>query len=171
MACSDCGEDVPLKPRSQGKSYPWCAECHRQRQARYRATYLSDPEKRERNSRASRLYAEENPELVRQRQHAAFLELKREMLAAYGPNCRCCGEHREMFLTLEHVNRDGSAHRKRVGGGTNTYRDLRRRGWPQEGYTVLCMNCNWATRFGGVCPHQQEAQVCSSPQTSCSATP
>jgi hypothetical protein len=36
----------------------------------------------------------------------------------------------------------------------HVYRDLKKRGWPQEGYTVLCMNCNFAQRFGHRCPHK-----------------
>jgi hypothetical protein len=112
---------------------------------------MADPAKSERNSR----WQKENPEKAKAVQHETFLRLKRQMLAAYGPHCKCCGESREVFLTLEHTNHDGAEHRKLVGGGANTYRDLRNRGWPQDGFTVLCMNCNWATRFGGICPHQQ----------------
>lgn len=163
MPCSVCKEDRPLKPRGIGKTHPWCFECHSKKQAQYRATYLADPEKKARNTRAIQAWYRANPEEAKQRGRDNFLKLKREMLKAYGPNCTCCGESREVFLTLEHLNRDGAAHRKQVGGGANSYRDLRRRGWPQEGFTVLCMNCNWATRFGGVCPHKLEAP-CSSPQ-------
>lgn len=74
------------------------------------------------------------------------------MLDAYGRKCVCCGETEEAFLTLEHVNRDGAAHRRQVQGAI--YWDLKRRGWPKDGYTVLCMNCNWARRNGDPCPHE-----------------
>ena len=32
---------------------------------------------------------------------------------------------------------------------------LRRRGWPKDGYTLLCWNCNAMTRFGRTCPHEE----------------
>jgi hypothetical protein len=39
--------------------------------------------------------------------------------------------------------------------GRHTYADLRRRRWPQEGYRLLCWNCNSMTRFGRTCPHEE----------------
>ena len=84
------------------------------------------------------------------------------MIVAYGGHCVCCGETAAEFLTLDHVNRDGAAHRAAFGGrGVATslqiYADLRRRGWPQDSYRLLCMNCNFAkSRFGGICPHEQD---------------
>ena len=152
--CCNC-KRAPRQKLESGSYHSWCVVCHKKKQAEYRAAYLADPEKRERNVRSRKLWALENPEAAKASGHETFLRLKHAMLRAYGPVCSCCGEDREPFLTLEHLNRDGSKHRKRVGGGANTCRDLRNRGWPQEGYTVLCMNCNWATRFGGICPHQK----------------
>lgn len=81
-----------------------------------------------------------------------------ELVAAYGGKCSCpaCPEGNPAFLTLEHVNRDGGEHRKRVG--SHVYADLRRRGFPQEGYTLLCWNCNAMTRYGKTCPHMDGGQ-------------
>jgi hypothetical protein len=78
-----------------------------------------------------------------------------ELIAAYGGKCACerCPESNQAFLTLEHVNKDGKQHRQEMG--SHTYADLRRRGFPQEGYTLLCWNCNAGSRFTGVCPHMQ----------------
>jgi hypothetical protein len=39
--------------------------------------------------------------------------------------------------------------------GSHAYADLRRRGWPQDGYTLLCWNCNAMTRGGKTCPHME----------------
>jgi hypothetical protein len=98
-----------------------------------------------------------------QRQHRAWKAalnrawtqgLRAGMLAAYGGVCACCGEDREPFLTLDHSNRDGAEHRRSVGGSNSILVDLRNRGWPKDGYRILCMNCNWATRYGKECPHQ-----------------
>ncbi len=76
-----------------------------------------------------------------------------ELLAAYGGKCACprCPETNPAFLTLEHVNGDGGKHRREVG--SHSYADLRRRGYPQDGYTLLCWNCNAGSRFVEVCPH------------------
>ena len=81
-----------------------------------------------------------------------FLRLKQEILNSYGNICECCGESESRFLTLDHINRNGKEHRKRVG--SNVYHDLKRRGFPQEGYRTLCMNCNFAIRHGEECPHK-----------------
>lgn len=86
-------------------------------------------------------------------------KLRAEALAAYGGSCACCGEGREPFLTIDHVEGSGNVHRRQVGGsnlsgGETSYRWLKNRGWP-EGFQVLCANCNMA-KERGVCPHQQE---------------
>lgn len=93
--------------------------------------------------------------------HARFLlnmkayrrNLKRKLIAGYGSKCTCCGESTLEFLTLEHLNGDGQAHRKAMKSSQGTYRDIIARNFPPE-YTVLCMNCNHAKRFGNICPHQ-----------------
>lgn len=80
--------------------------------------------------------------------------LKLEMIAAYGGACRCCGEAHPAFLSLEHTARDGAAHRRVVGDNAQAQLvDLKRQGWPQAGYTVLCLNCNLAAGTWGACPH------------------
>lgn len=84
-------------------------------------------------------------------------KLRSEMVEAYGGACSCCGEREVGFLTLEHVNGDGAKHREslRTLGGYAVWRDLKKRGWPTDGYTILCWNCHMATCWGRTCPHQQ----------------
>jgi len=82
-------------------------------------------------------------------------ELKSEMIAAYGGKCSCCGECEPRFLTLEHVNGDGASHRDAVGNGEAVWRDLKKRGWPSDGFMVFCWNCNAATSGGKKCPHAE----------------
>ena len=53
------------------------------------------------------------------------------------------------------MNGSGGEHRRQVGN-TNVYHDLKKRGFPQEGFEILCMNCNWGCRMGRVCPHKKE---------------
>ena|ERR1035437_5708008 len=87
------------------------------------------------------------------------LKLKNEYLEHYGKKCSCCGETNMRFLTLEHKEGNGNNHRKDLFkhnvGGVHMYRWLKNNNFPKE-YAVLCMNCNWATRYGEICPHKLE---------------
>jgi hypothetical protein len=82
---------------------------------------------------------------------------KAAMVAAYGGRCACCGEAELAFLSLDHTKGGGNKHRKAIGGNAKLLRYLRDAGWPTDGYRVLCMNCQFGTRFGRTCPHQPEA--------------
>ena len=84
-------------------------------------------------------------------------KLRNEIISAYSKNrncCACCGELRDEFLTLDHVNGDGKNHRKKHPG-QGVYYDLRRRGFP-DGYQILCFNCNCSIGIKGYCPHEKE---------------
>lgn len=84
-------------------------------------------------------------------------KLKVQTLAAYGGAvCVCCGETQMEFLTLDHVNGDGAAHRKRLGmAAFRFYRTLRAQDYPNDPpLQILCRNCNWAKGVDGTCPHQ-----------------
>ena len=92
-------------------------------------------------------------------------KVRAETFAAYGGAvCKCCGETEEWFLTLDHINNQGNAHRELLAerkswknprkiGGYALYAELRAAGFP-PGFQVLCMNCNWGKKVLGVCPHQ-----------------
>ena len=89
--------------------------------------------------------------------------LKTAALAAYGGQvCKCCGETEYLFLTLDHVNNDGTQHRQDILGlrklsGWGFYQKLKSLGWPNDPpLQVLCYNCNNGKRVNkGICPHQQ----------------
>ncbi len=95
---------------------------------------------------------EADPELERLRVRKANWKLRTDMIAAYGGRCVCCDEAEPRFLTLDHINGDGKLHRATVGLG-NVLRDLKKRGWPQEGFRLLCWNCHMAITHHGACPH------------------
>jgi hypothetical protein len=87
--------------------------------------------------------------------------VKQECLEHYGgvpPRCACCGEGIRPFLTMDHIDGNGTQHRRqlRLTGHTTTfYLWLKSAGYP-EGYRVLCYNCNSGRELnGGICPHQQ----------------
>lgn len=85
------------------------------------------------------------------------LLLKEKIFRAYGGYvCACCGEKEKAFLTIDHINNDGAAHRREVGSAL--YKWLEMNEFP-EAFQVLCMNCQWGKRVnGGVCPHKQKDQ-------------
>lgn len=85
------------------------------------------------------------------------VRIQAETFEVYGGACVCCGEHRKSMLTIDHVNGGGNKHRESLGmtaGGYRFYGWLKRQGWPQDGYQLLCYNCNLSkVRNGGVCEH------------------
>lgn len=88
----------------------------------------------------------------------SIIKFKNECLEAYGKKCICCGETVTAFLTLDHERGKGNEHRKSLFihnvGGLHMYRWLKKNNYP-SGYRILCMNCNWATRYNPICPHRE----------------
>ena len=88
-------------------------------------------------------------------------KLKLAVLNGYGgPICRCCGETHIEFLSIDHINNDGAAHRRSLpksasSGGSGFYAWLKKNNFP-PGFQVLCMNCNFAKGKYGYCPHEKE---------------
>lgn len=96
-----------------------------------------------------------------ERERIRYARLRQEILDAYGRECTCCGEKEVLFLELDHVNNDGKAHRIQLksGGSKVLYRDLKKRGFPQQNFQLLCANCNQGKkRNGGICPHKKKGQ-------------
>lgn len=84
--------------------------------------------------------------------------LKDTVFNAYGGYfCKCCGETIPQFLSIDHMNNDGAAHRKKIGG--ELYRWLIKNNFPKD-FQVLCMNCQWGKHYNnGICPHQTVCKV------------
>jgi hypothetical protein len=86
-------------------------------------------------------------------------DIRQQALAQYGGSCACCGETVPDFLCIDHIDGNGSQHRKLVAeshgrGSVQMMAWLKRNGWP-DGYRVLCWNCNWGIYVNqGVCPHE-----------------
>jgi hypothetical protein len=81
-----------------------------------------------------------------------------KVFEAYGGyHCVCCGESEPVFLEIDHINDDGAAHRRAIGGAGSFYNWLIKNNFP-PGFQVLCANCNRAKRFG-VCPHQLSTEA------------
>ena len=127
----------------------WCKECHKER--RYERI-KRDPE---RFKMLSRMSQERNRPRVLANAKRIARRNKALALIAYSqnpPSCQCCGETLFEFLSIDHINGNGNAHRRSINR-KNIFGYLRARGWP-EGYRVLCMNCNISHGFYGYCPHK-----------------
>lgn len=69
------------------------------------------------------------------------------------PHCSCCDEKRLEFLTVDHIDGGGIAHRKEVG---DIYQWAINNDFPPV-LRVLCMNCNHSFGMYGYCPHKTES--------------
>jgi hypothetical protein len=108
----------------------------------------------------------ENRELSRARDRERYARVRRAMIAAYGGCCACCGETELAFLTLDHTNGDGAAHRREVSSGDARHaqrwsqkkiiKQLYLAGWPNDDgrFRILCFNCQFGVMRPGGCPHQ-----------------
>lgn len=102
---------------------------------------LSDAERRSRRREYSAHYRERT---------------RTEAIAAYGGQCFCCGERHPRFLTFDHVNGGGNAHRREEPYANQLAAYLKSKGYPRDEYQLLCFNCNLGReKNGGVCPHQE----------------
>jgi hypothetical protein len=146
--CPHCG-----KPAATG--FITCQPC-----LEYQRKYRQDKKEGIRRYRA-----QVRPMKVEQirAQHKRWRDrLKAEVVEAYGGRCACCSEDGPIFLCIDHINNDGSEHRKKLFGsrlvaGQRFYSWLRKNNFP-EGYQVLCWNCNTAKHILGQCPHMQYEQ-------------
>jgi predicted DNA-binding protein YlxM (UPF0122 family) len=72
--------------------------------------------------------------------------IKDIVLTHYGNGkleCVKCGFNDIRALSIDHINGNGSKHRKELNiMGTSLYRKLAKDGYPIE-YQTLCMNCQW----------------------------
>ena len=74
--------------------------------------------------------------------------LKGLVLEAYGPVCKGCGETEPGVLQIDHINGDGSKHRKQLKEQSiGIYQWLKDNNWP-AGFRTLCANCNWRAHRG-----------------------
>lgn len=105
-------------------------------------------------SRAAQWY-EDNKETILKRHKERYAETRVLVIEAYGGKCACCGEDTPDFLTLDHVDGGGNAHRKEIGSDVWSW--ARRNEFPDI-LQLLCYNCNGAKdrSLSKTCPHQLE---------------
>ena len=138
--CDDCGRSYPPRQRG-GNPQVYCSErCKAKHDNRLR---------RQRYPERVKAWWDAHPNYGRE----LSAQKRRIIFEAYGgAKCDCCGESIFEFLTVDHTNGGGNKHRKTIRG--NFYGWLIKNGFP-FGFRVLCMNCNFATRYGRPCPHKR----------------
>lgn len=152
--CKACTANVASyakKRRSERLLKKTCPICGKRRLAKGKAACRTCL-KREAGYHLESYYKNHERMTAKRKEYTKALRL--EVFNGYGGAfCRCCGESEYVFLTIDHMNNDGAAHRREVGRGLGVFRWLRDNGFP-PGYQVLCWCCNEARRLVGVCPHQ-----------------
>ncbi len=154
--CTKCGETKPVEEFKRDSSTACgfkqpCKKCNNAYKRLWLRESRSEAADRDRAGRAN----------FCAQQKRLHQELRAKILAAYGKQCACCGEAAPEFLTIDHVNNDGAAHRRQVGGGTKFYKWLVRQGFPKGDYQLLCFNCNCAKWIHGQCPHEKDRKSSS----------
>jgi hypothetical protein len=85
-----------------------------------------------------------------------YHQLINDVIDGYGGKCACCGETRKEFLSIDHVDGNGSKYNREMGfSGSQFYRWLRQNNYP-DGFQVLCFNCNCGKGTYSVSPYDKE---------------
>lgn len=151
----ECPRCKQMKPLINNKGI--CQPCSTARVKEWRQ---ANPEKYRAQGRRRYHMDRDTPQYkayARIKSQRRVMNLRAQVIEAYGgAACACCGETQQRFLTIDHVNNDGAAHRRSIGGGSHkVWAWLKRNNYP-SGFQVLCMNCNFGkAQNGGICPHAQ----------------
>lgn len=110
------------------------------------------PERIERPTRKSEYYAEwyQRNKIQQAKYYAGYREkIKFECVEAYGGSCIECGVNDPIVLVIDHTRDNAKEDREILNqrGGYKLYMDLKRRGWPKNGYQLLCHNCNFRKEY------------------------
>lgn len=128
-----------------------CKECET---VRRKARYAASPEA---GKSTSQEWRDANREQVLSQNLDYKRRLRLEAIFHYSSGlniCSCCGESEIEFLTIDHSNGGGNAHRRSIGRGVPIGLWLKKNGYP-SGFSVLCYNCNCSKGANGTCPHQR----------------
>jgi hypothetical protein len=142
--CRSCGR----RPHAPGIQK--CLRCKKRSQKVYRRWYRRN---RARALEYGKRYGAAHRKAISAYSRARRQRLRVEVIRHYGGRCACCGEKRYEFLTIDHINGKGGAHRKRLARN-RVHLWLWSHGYP-KGFQVLCFNCNCAKGIYGVCPHKR----------------
>ena len=118
----------------------------------YQKRYISKPGMKEKRAKWNKDWRQKNKERYNLAKREYRFKLKMEVISQYTEgkmNCSICGYDKDLdALCIDHINDDGSQHRKQLGcsarnsvSGTTIYERIKALGF-MEGLQVLCFNCN-----------------------------
>lgn len=159
-ACSTCGEVRQMAKSGKHGYRAVCKPCWNSAHKEWRSA------NKERWAQLHNRYYQkkksEKPEWVaaeRLRGREYWRGLRNAALDAYGRSCACCGETIDEFLSIDHMDNDGAAHRRTLKTkGAGIWKWLRDNNYPPR-FETMCINCNFGRyKNGGVCPHKTLAK-------------
>ncbi len=145
----DCFRYIPSKK----SIYYICNECVTLKHKEY---YLKNRDKLIAANKTQRLKdpakAKLDMSLSAKRRYQRMKEIVFDRL---GRECECCKESNVAFLCVDHVNNNGSTHRKEIRNiSFGIYNWLIKNDFP-PGFQVLCHNCNFSKGVNnGTCAHK-----------------
>lgn len=153
--CSRCGVSKPHNDFYKGRGE--CKSCTREknsinRMLKYQERYdMGLCTKCGGEKTTDTVWCESCAKKRRERDKNRRARARQKVLDYYGRICACCGEDEELFLTIDHVNNDGSEHRDEVDRVAEW---IVKEGFP-TGFQILCFNCNTGKHLNdGTCPHE-----------------
>lgn len=163
--CPRCKVTKPLHDfliRKNGKK-SWCKQCYNEKSSIYYHDHtekcLDKCNERYNNKKKEIMqqqkeYRHRNKEKVNIWYREYNNRVKTKFFDLYGGKCECCGETEYGFLSLDHVN--GQVGQKKDSAKSTWIKAIKT--FPNREYRVLCMNCNFAIRYGRICPHKKDKQ-------------
>lgn len=173
--CSGCDITKPLTAFQKNRCHRdglenWCRDCKssgasKRREERKKAGLCHcgrAPMKDRKICRVCRKrggkWQKENRLYVTQIEKARRYAEKERVLDHYGHRCLCpggCEITESDFLTVDHIENNGGAHRRElgIGGGAAFYHWLIVNKFP-VGYRTLCYNCHFTRSYFSMCPHE-----------------
>jgi len=154
MKCIKCGKKI----KRDNNKRKYCSDCSRQRKLERgrmggRKWRKNNPEE---NKLRHQKYKETHWQYMKEYQRNRNRKIREEVIDYYGGKCKCCGENRREFLSIDHIGGGGTKHRKEIGQ-QNIYQWLKKNNYPKV-FRVLCHNCNMSIGFYGYCPHNKQAK-------------
>lgn len=125
-----------------------------------KSIYHSNPEERKKYIDRNKIWMKNNRPKINLWRKNKVSSLRFEILKSYGDKCSCCGESEKRFLTIDHINGGGKEHRAKFNNTAYAvYKDIINGKFDKNLYRILCMNCNFAIRFGDKCPHKDNILI------------
>lgn len=144
---------MPYKNKEKRKEHYWK---NKDEINKKRRKYASKPEVRKRIKEQDKKWREKNKDKIkiwnRIYKKKYDTKIKEMVFSHYGKKCACCGESNLSFLSIDHINGNGTKHRIKIKN--KIYNWLIKNKFPKD-YQTLCFNCNWGRHINkGICPHK-----------------